>query len=118
MHYQPIKAYSVDLGHEIVDALLRHRISREKAARTFGVGATSVKYYVEVTQKNVSLTLGKAPGRERIFDESGIRLREEGLHARPSVSHERRADFLHSLLGIRLSRSLSARRSGGWTTPE
>jgi hypothetical protein len=68
-------------------------MSREKAARTFGVGATSVNRYVVVTEKSVSLTLGKAPGRQRNLDESGIRLLEEGLHPRPSVSHERRAEF-------------------------
>jgi len=100
-----MKAYSVGLRPKIVDALLRHRMSREKAARTYGVGATSVKRYVVVTQKNVSLALGKAPGKERNLGENGIRLLEEDLHARPSVSHERRAEFLHRFLGIRLSRS-------------
>jgi transposase len=100
-----MKAYSVDLRQKIVDALLRRRMLREKAARTFGVGATSVKRYVVVTQKDVSLTLGRAPGRERSLDESGIMLLEEDLHARPSVSYERRAEFLHRLLGIRLRRS-------------
>jgi len=49
-----MKAYSVGLRPKIVDALLRHRMSREKAARTFRVGTTSVKRYVMVTQKNVA----------------------------------------------------------------
>jgi len=42
-----MRAYSVDLSEKVVDAVLRHRLSKEETARTFGVGASSVKRYVK-----------------------------------------------------------------------
>ena len=114
MHHQPTKEYSVDLRQKIVDAVLRRRVSREKAARTFGVGATSVERYVVVTQKNVFLTPGKAPGGERKLDKSGIRLLEVDPHARPSVSHERRAEFFHKPDRIRRIVANGVRSAISW----
>ena len=64
MHHRLMRAYSVDLREKIVAAAGRG-MSKAEAARTFGVGATSVKRYVKMAEKGESLAPGKAPGRER-----------------------------------------------------
>ncbi len=79
MHYPTMKAYSVDLRERIV-AAVRGGMSKAEAARTFGVGATSVKRYVSLAEQGRSLEPGKAPGRESKLGESGMRLLEEDLH--------------------------------------
>jgi transposase len=85
MHHRLMRAYSVDLREKIVAAAGRG-MSKAEAARTFGVGATSVKRYMKMAEKGESLAPGKAPGRERKLDESGMKLLKEDLHARPTVN--------------------------------
>ena len=63
VHHLEMKAYSLDLRERIVEAV-RGGMSKAQAARTFGVGATSVKRYVSLAQQDRSLEPGKAPGRE------------------------------------------------------
>ena len=41
--------------------------------------------------------------------ESGMRLLEEDLHERPTVTHENRARLLHRLLGIEVSKATICR---------
>ncbi len=77
-----MKAYSLDLREKIVDAVLGRGMSKEEAARTFGVGISSVKRYVYKAQRGESLVPGIAPGKKRKLDESGTKLLEEDLHAR------------------------------------
>jgi transposase len=60
-----MKAYSVDLRERIVAAVLRHGMSKAQAARTFGVGATSVKRCLKLSEEGKSLTPGKAPGKKK-----------------------------------------------------
>ena len=55
MHYQTMKAYSLDLREKIVDAVLRRGMPKAQAARTFGVGATSVKRYVKLREEGKPL---------------------------------------------------------------
>jgi transposase len=45
-----MKAYSVDLREKIIAAVERG-MSKAQAARTFGVGATSVKRYVKLAEE-------------------------------------------------------------------
>jgi transposase len=71
MQHPPMKAYSVDLREKIVDAVLQHGMSKEEAARIFGVGVSSVKRYVNKAEKGESLSPKKAPGRKRKLDERG-----------------------------------------------
>jgi transposase len=97
-----MKAYSVDLRERII-AAVRGGMSKEEAARTFGVGATSVKRYVSLAEQGRSLEPGKAPGRESKLGESGMRLLEEDLYERPTVTYENRAQLLHRLLGVEVS---------------
>src|SRR5215212_9373280 len=79
-----MKAYSVDLREKIIAAVGR-RMSKAQAARTFGVGATSVKRYVKLAEEGKPLTPGKAPGKNGKLDGSAIKLLEENLHSRPAV---------------------------------
>ena len=106
-----MKAYSVDLREKIVAAVGRG-MSKAQAARTFGVGATSVKRYVKLAEEGKSLTAGKAPGKQAKLDQSAMKLLEEDLHSRPAVTYEKRADLLCELLGVRVSKSTICRMVG------
>ena len=59
MHHPKMKAYSLDLREKIVEAVLGHGMSKAQAARTFGVGASSLKRYVKLAEEGKSLL---APG--------------------------------------------------------
>src|SRR3712207_1875398 len=83
--------------------------SKAQAARTFGIGATSVKRYVKLQEEGKPLSPGKAPGKKGKLGQSGMKLLEEDLHARPTVSYEQRADYLFKLLGERVSTSTICR---------
>jgi transposase len=110
VHYPLMNAYSVDLREKIVAAVARG-MSKAQAARTFGVGATSVKRYVKLAEEGKSLRPGKAPGKKSKLDGSGIDLlEEEDLRARPAVTYEKRADLLYELLGVRVSKATICRR--------
>jgi transposase len=104
-----MKAYSLDLREKIVLAV-RRGMSKAHAARTFGVGATSVKRYVSLADQGRSLEPGTAPGKQsKKLGESGMRLLEEDLHERPTVTYENRARLLHRLLGIEVSKATICR---------
>jgi len=103
-----MKAYSVDLREKII-AAVGHGMSKAQAARTFGVGATSVKRYVKLAEQGKPLSPGKAPGRKGKLNESGMKLLEEDLHARPAVTYKQRADLLHQLLGVMVSKATICR---------
>ena len=105
----PMKAYSVDLREKIVAAVGRGMSKAQAAARTFGVGATSVKRYVKLAEEGKPLSPGKAPGKKGKLDGSGMRLLEEDLHDRPAVTYEKRAVPLCELLGIRVGKATICR---------
>jgi transposase len=108
LHHPATKAYSLDLREKIVVAV-RRGMSKAHAARTFGVGATSVKRYVSLAEQGRSLEPGTAPGKQSKLGESGMRLLEEDLHERPTVTYENRARLLHRLLGIEVSKATICR---------
>ncbi len=108
MHYLFMKAYSLDLREKIVAAVGRG-MSKAQAARTFEVGATSVKRYVKLQEEGKPLTPGKAPGKKGKLDGKAIKLLEEDLHARPALTYEERADLLCRLLGVRVSKATICR---------
>src|SRR5829696_10455210 len=99
-----MKAYSVDLREKII-AAVRRGMSKAQAARTFGVGATSVKRYVKLAERGKPLSPGKAPGKKGKLGASAMKLLVDDLHARPTVTYERRAALLCELLE-RLSQQL------------
>jgi transposase len=104
-----MKAYSIDLREKIVAAVLGRGMSKAQAARTFGVGATSVKRYVKLAEEGKSRRPGKAPGKKGKLGKSGMDLLEEDLRTRPAVTYQRRADLLYELLGVRVSKSTICR---------
>lgn len=108
MHHLKMKAYSIDLREKIV-AAVRRGMSKAQAARTFGVGATSVKRYVKLAEEGKPLNPGKAPGKKAKLAGSGMRLLEEDLRSRPAVTYKKRADLLYELLGIRVSKATICR---------
>jgi transposase len=109
VHHLRMKAYSLDLREKIVAAVLDRRMSKAQAARTFGVGATSVKRYVKLAEEGKSLRPGKAPGKKSKLDGNGIALLEEDLRARPAATYEKRANLLYDLLGVRVSKATICR---------
>jgi transposase len=111
VHHPLMKAYSVDLREKIVAAVGRG-MSKAQPARTFGVGATSVKRYAKLAEEGKPLSPGKAPGKKSKLDASAMKLLEDDLRARPTVTYERRADLLCELLGVRVSKSTISRMVG------
>ena len=112
MQYLSMKAYSVDLREKIL-AAVRRGMSKAQAARTFGVGATSVKRYVKLAEQGKSLSPGKAPGKQGKLDANAMKLLEEDLHSRPALTYEKRADLLYELVGVRVSKSTICRMVRG-----
>ena len=80
-----MKAYSKDLPQKIVDAIERG-MPKAEAARTFGVGISTVKRYATKAQRGEPLEPGKAPGKRPKMDERVRKLLEEDLHERPFLS--------------------------------
>src|SRR5919112_4799657 len=107
----PMKAYSVDLREKIVAAVGRG-MSKAQAARTFAVGATSVKRYVKLAEEGKPLSPGKAPGKKGKIDRNAVKLLVENPHARPTVTYEKRSDLLYGLLGVRANTSIICRMVG------
>jgi transposase len=92
VHHLAVKAYSVDLREKIIAAVGRG-MSKAQAARTFGVGATSVKRYVKLAEEGKPLTPGKAPGKKGKLDRSAMKLLKEDLCTRARPSPTRRGQI-------------------------
>jgi transposase len=71
VHHPKMKAYSVDLREKIVAAVRRRGMSKAQAARTVGVGATTVKRYAKLAEEGKPLRPGKAPGKKGKLDGVG-----------------------------------------------
>ena len=63
-----MKAYSEDLRRKIVDAIGRG-MPKAEAARTFGVGISTVKRYATKAQRDEPLEPSSAPGKLPKIDE-------------------------------------------------
>ena len=103
-----MKAYSEDLRQKIVDALGRG-MPKAQAARTFGVGISTVKRYASKAQRGEPLEPGKAPGRRPKMDEPVGKLLEEDLKERPFVTLRERCDYVEAISGVSVSRSTMCR---------
>jgi transposase len=77
-----MKAYSIDLRRKIVDAIGRG-MPKAEAARTFGIGISTVKRYATKARRGEPLQPGKAPGKRPKMDERVGKLLEEDLKERP-----------------------------------
>ena len=103
-----MKAYSKDLRRKIVDAIERG-MPKAEAARTFGVGISTVKRYAIKAQKGEPLEPGKAPGKRPKMDERLRKLLEEDLNERPFVTLQQRCDYVEAISGVSVSRSTMCR---------
>ena len=103
-----MKACSKDLRQKIVDAIERG-MPKAEAARTFGVGISTVKRYVTKAQKGEPLEPAKAPGKRPKMDERLRKLLEEDLNERPFVTLRERCDYIEAISGVSVSRSTMCR---------
>ena len=80
-----MKAYSKDLREKLVNAV-EWGMPKVQAARTFGVGVSTVKRYATKAQRGEPLEPAKAPGKRPKMDERLSKLLEEDLKKRPFVT--------------------------------
>lgn len=104
-----MKAYSEDLRMKIVDAVERRGINKCQAARTFDVSLATVKRYARKSRRGLSLSPSKAPGRAPKMDERTRKLLAEDVEERPTVTLEQRREYLQTVAGMDLSRSVICR---------
>ena len=111
-----MNAYSEDLRKKIVEAVERG-MPKIEAARTFGVGISSVKRYVATYREGRSLTPKKRPGSKPKLDEGARKLLEANLEDHPEVTLLQRREFLRRVCGVSVSDSTVSRmlRRMGWT---
>ena len=103
-----MKAYSKDLRQKIVDAI-EWGMPKAQAARTFGVGISTVKRYATKAQRGEPLEPGKAPGKPPKMDERVRKLLGEDLEERPFVTLRERCDYVEAISGVSVSRSTMCR---------
>src|SRR3712207_9518204 len=80
-----MNAYSEDLRKKIVEAVERG-MPKVEAAKTFGVGVSSVKRYVAAAREGRSLAPKKRPGSKPKMDETARRLLEADVEERPEAT--------------------------------
>jgi transposase len=103
-----MKAYSKDLRQKIVDAI-RRGMPKAEAARTFGVGISTVKRYAGKAERGEPLEPANAPGKRPKMDERLKTLLEEDLRERPFVTLRQRCDYVEAISGVSVSRSTMCR---------
>jgi transposase len=108
--------YSEDLRKKIVEAVERG-MPKIEAARTFGVGISSVKRYVATYREGRSLAPKKRPGSKPKLDESARKLLEANLKERPEATLPQRREFLRGVHGVEVSDSTVSRvlKRMGWS---
>ena len=108
LHHRGMNAYSEDLRKKIVEAKQRGMPTVE-AARTFGVGISSVKRYAKTAREGGSLRPKRSPGRPPKAGERARRLLEADLQERPAATLSERREYLRSVAGLRVSESTVSR---------
>ena len=103
-----MRAYSKDLREKIVDAIGRG-MPKAQAARTFGIGISTVKRYASKAQRGEPLEPGKAPGKRPKMDERLSKLLKEDLKERPFATLRERCDYVKAISGLSVSRSTMCR---------
>ena len=101
---QGMKPYSEDLRTSIVRAV-EDGTSKSAAARLFGVSLSSVKRYLRIAQRGVSLAPRKGGGRPPKTDQITEKLLEEDVKERPAATVSDRRRFLERTMGKALSDS-------------
>ena len=103
-----MKAYSEDLRRKIVDAIGRG-MPKAQAARTFGIGISTVKRYATKARRGEPLQPGKAPGKRPKMNERVGKLLEEDLKERPFATLKERCEYVEAMSGVLVSRSTMCR---------
>src|ERR671921_1066785 len=102
---QGMKPYSEDLRRRIIRAVEVGGTSKPAAARLFGVSLSSVKRYLRLAARGVSLAPRKGGGRPPKTDQSTEQLLEEDVKERPAATVSERRQFLEHITGKVLSAS-------------
>ena len=103
-----MNGYSEDLRKKIVSAVGRG-MSKAQAARTFSVGLSSVKRYVEKANQGESLAPKKSPESSPKIDQTATKLLEEDLKEHPYATLKERCDYIEAITGLLVSRSTMCR---------
>ena len=82
---------------------------KAQAARTFGVGISTVKRYATKAQKGEPLEPGKAPGKRPKMDQRVGKLLEEDLKEHPFATLRERCEHVEAISGVSVSRSTMCR---------
>jgi transposase len=101
---QGMKPYSEDLRIRIVQAV-EGGTSKSAAARLFGVSLSSVKRYLRIAQRGVSLAPRKGGGRPPKTDQTAQKLLGEDVEERPAATVSERRRYLEHTTGKALSDS-------------
>jgi transposase len=104
-----MKPYSEDLRTRIVQAV-EGGTSKSAAARLFGVSLSSVKRYLRLAQRGMSLTPRKGGGRPPKIDQTAEKLLEEDVKERPAATVSERRRLLEHTTGKTLSASTVKKR--------
>jgi len=75
-----------------------------QAARTFGVGISTVKRFASKAQRGEPLEPAKAPGKQPKMDERVGKLLGEDLKERPFLTLRERYDYVEAISGVWVSR--------------
>ncbi len=101
----------MDLRRKVVDAVLGG-MPKTQAARTFGIGISTVKRYVSKAHKGEDLSPRRPPGRRRELDGVATRLLAEDLKEHPTATLLQRREYLDRVAGgCGLARPRSPERS-------
>ncbi len=84
-------------------------MSKAQPARTFCVSLSSVKRYVNKTDRGESLAPKKRPRSAPKLDEKAMKLSGEDIRERPFASLQERRDYVEVITGISVSRSTMCR---------
>src|SRR5215212_10296091 len=104
-----MKAYSEDLRRKIVSAIERG-MTKAQAARTFGVGISTVKRYATKARRGESLQPGKAPSKPPKMSQPASKLLAEDLkEERPFATLRERCEYVEAVSGVSVSRSTMCR---------
>ncbi len=109
-------AYSLDLRKKIVGAKQRGMPTAE-VARTFGVGASTVKRYAAAAREGRSLAPKKRPGSKPKLNAAVRKLLEADLRERPAATLPQRREYLGRVAGVEVSDSTLSRvlKRLGWS---
>jgi putative transposase len=109
-------AYSLDLRMKIVEAKERGTSTAE-VAKTFGVGASTVKRYFAAVRQGRSLSPKRRPGSKPKLNGAARKLLEADLRERPAATLPQRREFLRRTTGVEVSDSTVSRtlKRLGWS---